>query len=286
MRAVRRWSLAVGLVLAACGPATPEGASEPASPSGAAGSPSASADPTAVVSASPAASSTPAPTDAATGLAIDSLVEILVSDLVVRSHPTIDPPSTILAARLRASDRALVVDGPVEASGYEWYLVAPLDRADGSRGAFGWIARASREGDAWVRPASASCPDPVNLSAVLDLQPLERLACFGGDTLTLEAPVVSCGAGGGPWTFDPPWLVAVGGCGLALDASGENVLLVRVPPGGSDPGPGPVTVTGHFDDPAAAGCTATSADPTAFPAPSPEEAVVLCRSQFVLGSGS
>jgi hypothetical protein len=214
-------------------------------------------------------------------LAIDSLLAVIVTDLVVRSDPGVDPPSAVLADRLGAADRAFVVDGPVAASGYDWYLVAPLDRGDGTRGPFGWIARGSREGEAWVRSIEPPCPTTVDLAGVLELQPLDRLACFGDDSLTLTAPSVSCGAGGGPWTWDPAWLMELGGCALAIDATGEG-LLMRVPPGvtGSD-GSAPATVSGHFDDPAAAGCTVTTGDP-AYPVPSPDEAVVMCRTQFVV----
>lgn len=278
----RGWLAIVLVVLGACGPAaspTPGGSpSTELPPETVASSPSGSASGTAV----PSASATEEP---ATGLAVDSLAEVLVTDLVVRSHPGIDPPSAILADRLTAPDRAFVVDGPVEAAGYEWYLVAPLNRADGSRGPFGWIARASREGEEWVRGVAAPCPAaPVDLAGVLALAPLERLACFGNDPLTLTAPVITCGAGGGPWTFDPSWLLNVGGCGLALDTSGENVLVYREPPGLARPGPGvgPATVAGHFDDPSAASCTVTTADPVAYPAPSAEAAILMCRTEFVL----
>ena len=211
---------------------------------------------------------------------VDSLVEVLVTDLVVRSVPGIDPPSTILASPMRAPDRAFVVDGPVPASGYDWYLVAPLDRADGTRGHFGWIARASREGEAWVRSIEPRCPTTADLAGILGLQPLERLACYGDETLTLTAPSLSCGAGGGPWIWEPAWLMEIGGCALSIDES--LGLLMRVPPGvtGHD-GSTPVTVAGHFDDAAAAGCTVTTTDPVS-PAPGPHEAVVMCRTQFVV----
>ena len=267
---------AVPLLVSACGPAPSETAGV--------GSPSIVATPrTESPSTAPAAtaSATPAPA----GLAVDSLVEILVTDLVVRSRPGTVPPSTILDGRLTTPDRAFVVAGPVAADDYDWYLVAPLNRGDGSRGPFGWVARASREGEEWVRSVAAPCPTLVDLAGVISLQPLERLACFGDETLTLTASVIGCGAGGGPWAFNPSWLVQVGGCGIATDASGDRVLLYRVPPGSSGPAAAPVDVTGHFDDPAAASCTVTSADPVAFPAPSPEEAVILCRSEFVIGAG-
>lgn len=289
----RAWLVGGALiaVVAACGPA-PAGTPD-ASPSLAASTAvestvaAASASPDEPPPASASAPATPPETPLATAtapgagdLARDSLIEILVSDLVVRSDPGVDPPSTILASRMRAPDRALVVDGPVPASGYDWYLVAPLDRADGTRGPFGWIARASREGEAWVRSIEPPCPVATDLADVLGLQPLERLACYGGEALTLTAPSLTCGAGGGPWIWDPAWLMVIGGCALAIDESLS--LLMRVPPGVTGPGGStPVTVTGHFDDPAAAGCTVTTTDP-ADPAPGPEEAVVICRTQFVI----
>lgn len=204
-----------------------------------------------------------------------------MTDLIVRSEPGVEAgPSTILPGRLTTADRAYVVAGPVSASGYAWYQVGPLTRGDGTAGRFGWIAAASREGEAWVQPVAAPCPATVELAGVLALQPLERLACFGGESIELTAPQIACGAGGGPWTFEPNWLMGIGGCGLAIDATAA--LLYRVPPGVTvtDETP-PVTMHGHFDDPAAAECTATTADP-AIPAPGPDEAVLMCRTEFVV----
>jgi hypothetical protein len=279
----RLWPAGLVMLVGACSPAplaSPAGSSPSTSSPSAAASPSPTG--TATSSPTPIESASPAPTS----LAVDSLIEIVVTDLVVRTHPGTDPPSTILTERLIAPDRAFVVDGPVEAAGYEWYLVAPLLRPDDTRGPFGWIASGSREGEDWVRAVAAPCPDPVDLAGVIALQPLERLACFGDETLTLTAPVMSCGSGGGPWTFSPSWILHVGGCGLAADASAEQFLLFREPPGSSGPGSAPATVTGHFDDASALTCTVTSADPAAYPAPSREEAVVMCRSEFVIGPGS
>lgn len=251
-------------------------------PSSASARPAASPDPSAsgttIASATPSA----APSPPAGGLDVDGLGTVLVSDLVVRSAPGVEPAtSSVLPGRLTTDDRVFVVDGPVAASGYEWYLVAPLRRADGSQGPFGWIALASREGDAWVRSATPDCPATVDLASVLELDPLERLACFGNDRLTLTAPQVACGAGGGPWTWEPAWIAVLGGCGLAIDDTGA--MLYRVPPGVADPGTTlPLTVRGHFDDPAAQTCRVTSADPATSPAPSVEEAVLLCRTEFVI----
>lgn len=215
------------------------------------------------------------------GITVDGLVEVLVTDLVIRTGASVDPDtSAVVDGRLTIGDRAFVVNGPVQDSGYTWYQVAPLLRPDGSAAAFGWIAAASREGEPWVRPAEPACPGAVNLMTVLALQPLERLACFGDQRLQLSSARISCGIADGPWTGDPAWLASFSGCGLA---EGDDVLAVRTPPGGRDVAtylPGPVTVRGHFDDPASATCTITSAVPE-VPAPPREQAVLLCRTQFV-----
>jgi hypothetical protein len=243
------------------------------------------ASPSSTASASPSPAS--APTSIAAVLAIDELGEVVVSDLVVRSAPGVDPgSSSILPGRLTTADRFFVVAGPVAADGYAWYQVAPLTRSDGSAGPFGWVASGSRDGDPWVVMTAAACPPTVSLEAILELQPLERLACFGDDPIGLVAPTVSCGAGGGPYTWEPAWLVMVGGCGLALSTSSEQVLIMRTPPAfsGSVPPSGPVGVTGHFDDAAARGCTVTTSDPVGYPPPGPAQAVVICRTEFVLDS--
>jgi hypothetical protein len=272
----------LGTSIAACGGGfvTPDASTPPATPSVAA---AASEDASPPASAAPSTASSAAATAPVEPVVIqtDTLIEIIVTDLIVRSAPGVDPAgSTILAGRLTTADRAYVVAGPVDASGYAWYQVGPLLRPDGSSAPFGWIAAASREGEAWVRRIEPSCPAAAELAGVLDLQPLERLACFGDRSLTLTGPQVACGAGGGPWTWEPSWLMGIGGCGLAIDET--DALLVRVPPGGSGlDGSAPATVSGHFDDAAAAGCTVTTAD-SAFPAPGPDEAVLICRTEFVV----
>lgn len=253
-----------------------------------AGSPSAttaSMPPAPVASreAGPSEMAVPSASSGAPTVKVDRLASVLVNDLVVRSAPGVDPEaSSILPQRLTSGDRVFVVEGPVEASGYRWYLVAPLRQADGAEPPFGWIASASREGEPWIGTADPDCPDTVDLAAVLALQPLERLTCFGRNTLTLTGPRIVCGAGGGPWTFEPAWIAVLGGCGLAIDDSGD-AMLYRVPPGGTDPGmTAPLTVRGHFDDEAAETCRVTTADPLVHPAPSVEQAQLMCRTEFVL----
>ena len=278
----------VAILLVSCGtPATspstvvPRESPDEPSPTASAVAPSATTSPS--DGAASSSSPTAIPTPTAATFDPDSIAEVVVSDLVVRSAPGVDSAtSSILGGRLRTGDRLFVVRGPTPASGYDWHLVAPLARADGTMGPFGWVAAASREGETWIEPSPPACPPTPDLQSVLALQPFERLACFGRESMTLEASFGGCGAGGGPWAWEPGWLMELGGCSLALDEDGDPSLLVRVPPGGTGlSGSLPAVVRGHFDDPAAAGCSVTTTDPL-VPPPGPDEAVVLCRSQFVV----
>lgn len=115
-------------------------------------------------------------------------------------------------------------------------------------------------------------------------------ACYGDRTLRFTAFVRDPGAVG--WTYPyglkPAWFRAG-----AFFVAARNDLA---------PGVGPITalavppalgdlqaeqvghwvvVTGHFDDPAAAGCTATGNPEVA---PSAADAVLICRSTFVVES--
>lgn len=267
-RSNRRVSAAVtaAVVLAACGGA-------------------ASDTPASAQSAQP--SGTPpvvAPTAGDGPVGRDTIWRVVVTDLVVRSEPGVADPGTVRAARLNDGDRVVAVDGPVAADGYEWYQVLPL-RPDGLRQRpFGWVAAASRDGEAWLERVELSCPDPAQQGAgFLRLAPEERLACYGGESIVVRASTGGCGAGGGfPVSFEPSWLMGEGGCGLGLEP-GEVYLALRFRPGASqDLGPGPtIQVRGHFDDPAAATCVGRANFPDVTP-PSKAEAVALCRTQFVV----
>ena len=159
-----------------------------------------------------------------------------------------------------------------------------------------------------VAAAATRCPaDPVTLQALLDLSadegPLataydtdpmlmsERaLACFGDRTLRFTAYVRDPGDVG--WTYayglEPAWFR---GTAFFVAASADlapgtgPITALAIPPGLGDLQPAHVghwvTVTGHFDDPAAQTCVASG---EAGVAPTTAEAVLICRSTFVVAS--
>ncbi len=119
------------------------------------------------------------------------------------------------------------------------------------------------------------------------------LACHGSRTLHLVAFVRDPGDVGWTYTYglEPGWFRTAGSLFVARTSTvrpGEGPFVaLAVPPALGDVQAKHqghwVSITGHFDDPAAAGCTATG---EAGVAPSPAEAVTICRSTFVVAGVS
>jgi hypothetical protein len=218
-------------------------------------------------------------------LGANAIAMVAVGALVVRDAP--DAEALALPDGLVTGDRAFVIDAVTESGSPTWYLVAPLGRPDGSIGPVGWVAAADDGGEPTLEVSPATCPAEATLATVLELHPYERVTCFGDRPVRLESAFLTCGIADGPLQLHPEWLNGSSGCGLALDDSGDAVLLLRTPPGmdgvAPDPAGGAMQVTGHFNDPAAIGCTASSSDP-AIPVPIPAATVLECRAEFVLES--
>jgi hypothetical protein len=261
------------------------------------------ASPTPVASPSPSPGSpTPAPTPATPGgLAPDSLVQVTVDRLTLRSDPGLAGQAMWV---LPAGMPGFVISGPVQTDGYDWYQLSGLGLPYGSGCVtpepggvlecpawLGWLAAGDPDGTAWLAPAEAPpCPEePVSVVSLSELQYTLRLVCFGADALTFVA-----------WWPDEPVAGAVGGCpaadsdvawlacqetnpnGLAADPSeSAGRLMVSV-----DPAAGPampergqwIELTGHFDDPAAQGC----AEVAELRDSDPAAEVFTCRLQFVV----
>lgn len=160
-----------------------------------------------------------------------------------------------------------------------------------------------------VAAATPCPPNPVTLQDLLDLAADEgpvataydtdpmlmseaALGCYGDETLRFTAYVRDPGEVG--WTYaygiEPAWFRGLGL--FVATTSGQKpgygpITALAIPPGLGDPQPAHVghwvTVTGHFDDPTAAACTATGEPGVA---PTMAEAVTICRSTFVVGGVS
>ena len=220
-----------------------------------------------------------------------------MSDSSIKLSPLLD--SGILA---------FVVDGPVSASGYDWYLIEPLANPDevSSSAPSGWVAGAAKTGEPWLALESYECPAMTYgtspwtaLGTMVPQSPFYwGLVCYGGEDFTLSArlgtPEATCGIDNGratapswldPCTQDPHYL---------FDDSYEwrPAFAPGVDLGFAAPADAPresspfVEVTGRFDHEAARKCYAidhAAEDPSAAePMPDPRVVVARCRAQFVV----
>jgi hypothetical protein len=154
--------LIAAVFLSGCGSSPPAPSSaqvpRPASPSA---SPAVStATPSAVSPATPASSGGP----------IDSLlnaVVVTVSDRIrVRSEPRVGDDSIMYEPVLPLGTELTVLDGPVSASGYTWYKVAPVSFVGLEGPGYGWVAVAGRDGEPWiVGPTANATPVPPSRTA-------------------------------------------------------------------------------------------------------------------------
>ncbi len=268
---------------------SPSVATEPSpSPSTPAGS--------AVPSGSPVPSATAAqPADGQ--IAIDSIATVVTNDLRVRSKPGVSDDSKRLTPLLDAGREVFVVDGPVRASGFDWYQVQPLDDGD-IVAPFGWVAAAGKDGEQWLAGDRFECPSvPTTFEAVTATPAIVQLACYGDQPLTFTARFgrtdLICPLEGGFWTIEPGWLAGEG-CQDLLVYSGnpDDGFYPTLDPdlhlpdlsSSVDPKDAiTVEITGHSDDPAARTCKAVRTGPGDIPY-SAREISLTCRSQFVITS--
>lgn len=297
-------ALVTGLLLASCG-------SAPAPPS--ASPTSAEASSTPIVSESvpsatpePSEADTPQPTPVAGQLPVPGFVTVSADALTVRQEPGVDAEPVIdrstcidnpnpcerpfTLGRDRGYLWGYVFDGPVNADGYAWYLLATEMNTEHQASmwpeAVGWVASGDSE-DAWLVADERSCPDePIELAEVtnLALTKLEMLHCLGDRQVTLHGWLPALGSSEDDSALiaecrnHRPWLT----CGSLFDVvrpantelGDANYLEFVIDPeaGIVVPARGQwVMVTGAFDHPDAASCGDTAA-------------ILICRFSFVLTS--
>lgn len=256
--------------------------------------------------APPARSSSPSdPSPAARGLAPDAIALVVTDDLRMRTEPGVQDTSIKLAPLLDRGTVAIVLDGPVWASGLRWVRIHPIDPRGGLP-EVGWVAIASGDGEQWVVEDPTPCPaPPIVLFEAHD--PLRNLSCAGDQPQTFRARLGGYETGpcfelDVPWLIDPEWLDP---CTASLflvhpddpldgDAEPRSAQPAFAP--GIEVGELPedfylpsrwplVTVTGQYDHPDARACrvVATGDGEEPEPAkPDPHLVVLRCRATFVV----
>jgi hypothetical protein len=244
------------------------------------------------------------------------MAQVLVNNLNLRVQPSTAAESL---GKLPLGELAYIVDGPVEADGYQWYQLASvlepyvppcgeplLTPSLACSSWFGWAAAVSLQSEQWLNPMTPECPAERDTDAFLALQRATRLACAGDDEWTLFVYIAEEGGRGcmPVWVTEPRWLATQ--CNLFFPQPVERQLdederlQTFVHPdlgtcyfGAGQPGcpfsgltGSWVEVTGHLDDPAASTCVAKlsddfpdDSDPP--PPPDPEQVVFACRLAFV-----
>ncbi len=79
--------------------------------------------------------------------------------LRVRSEPRVSDDSIMYDPVLPLGTELFVLDGPVSASGYTWYMVAPVSFAELDGPGSGWVASADKNGEPWIALAQGPTAD-------------------------------------------------------------------------------------------------------------------------------
>jgi hypothetical protein len=145
----------------------------------------ASATPTSAATPTPRRSASPMPTPTASGVTLDTVAVTLVDGLRVRSKPRVSDDSFKEEPPLPLGTQPHLLDGPMSASDYTWYEVAPLSSRVHPRG---WVASAGRDGEPWLGAGDFACPPlPRDLRSLAALPSGVGLACFPRLPITVTA---------------------------------------------------------------------------------------------------
>jgi hypothetical protein len=203
------------------------------------------ATPIAPPQAAPSNSAAPIPTLNQPSLGIDRFAEVVTTDLVVRSAPGTGRDSEMYGTV--ANLAVTVLDGPVQADGYEWWLIRPIHSDGFEPPPSGWVA-AGGQGEVWLAPTSISCDDAPTSEALWGMPSAMWVGCYAGVELTLRGTLSGCFAGEGTgWDGCVLRNCVPDVCQRLVDDRPVVVHFDALP--ASDVGR--IRITGHFDDPAA-----------------------------------
>lgn len=225
------------------------------------------------------------------------MVRAVVGGISLRAQPGL---AAERLGSLAPDSRSVVLTGPQGADGYEWFeLSGPgLPPASGCTTPLptepltcpiwhGWAAVGDPStGEAWLVSDPTDCPDPAaDMAAFATLGDYEAIHCYGSSQITFPAWLVHDPAALGQCAAnDVPsrWLWCHDGW-TAYPGPNEitNVGLFFDPNAGVSPAADQrmAQITGHHDDPAAAGCAEAAVAESGIP---PATAARDCRGRFVV----
>ena len=118
-----------------------------------------------------------------------SILEVVVTGLRVRTAPTVDNAISVkLNPLLGPGVRLEVIDGPVNADDYDWYLIQAIGLPHR-----GWVAAADHDGAAWIDdPASTAAPaSAVNADETALIASLRSDAAVRCEPRRTDLPVLA-----------------------------------------------------------------------------------------------
>ena len=141
-----------------------------------------------------------------------------VSDRVrVRSEPRVSDDSIRYEPVLPLGTELTVIDGPVSASGYTWYKVAPVSFVGLEGPGYGWVALAGTDGEPWIALPEA----PIVLAPGTPTDPLTWQ----------RVPTETAIAGGGSRGLKLRYLATVPGGFIAVGGDARGAVILNSPDG-------------------------------------------------------
>jgi hypothetical protein len=284
--------LAIAVLLVLLSEDDPPRASSPsASPSAAPSASAAAATPSPALSSSASA--------APIGLQVGAFVAPIVDGVTLRETPS---TSGVRIGALPRGAANLVIEGPMEADGYQWYRLSAIGLPPSSGCItplptdplecpiwYGWAAAGEPADESWFEPVDVECPEPEQVAAgFLELPQRVPLGCYGSSPISFTGfyPAPPDGGPGEPCAVDHAvaWLYCVGPASVWSSPDEAQAFLgLHVDPASGVVLPEPdqwLRVTGAFDHPEAPMCA--EAEAVASDDPDPDLAVLECRVRFVV----
>jgi len=161
----------------------------------------------------------PAPSAESGDPFLDQVVVTVSDRLRVRSEPRVSDDSIRYEPVLPLGTELTVLDGPVSASGYTWYKVAPVSFGGLEGPGYGWVALAGTDGEPWIALAqSPTAPAPGTGTAT--------------GTLTWQrVPTATAIAGGGSRGLKLRYLSTVPGGLLTVGGDVRGAVVLSSPDG-------------------------------------------------------
>lgn len=256
--------------------------------------PAASTVASADASVEPSTEATPSPSPSipeSPVIANRSIVEVGADALNLRQQPSETSP---VLTQLPPGRRLFTIGEPTDAGELRWYRVGVV----GGPGCVedcnlvGHVATPmAADEEPWIAEVDIDCPSsPMTAEQISTLTHLEALHCYGRNEIVINGTVdTPCCIPPDGIRYRPAWLAEPLVSPYLRDADGTIVLGFRAPPDEALEPPergDVVSVTGHFEDPAATSCRASvdedaGADPDDVQLPDPASVILGCRATFV-----